>query len=553
MKIAVIADLNHNLIDGSTIWLKNTVKLLASVDPMVKVKVLLRDETTRTVILNHMLSIKNVDVIEPDKSLCNGKQPPRLTSENLVRAIELAQAGDGEFDFILCRGYQFCKALASHEATCGRLIVYWTGLDASMIEQRNPLVKLIAENNVKVIAQTVFVKMALEVFGGVYSGNMFVVPPMIDMEGTTARLPDDGTPAITLSYAGKVDKDYLVLNLLEFAGKRVGGCQRIIKVDFLEGKLTASHEDKDFLQVYRNARATAPSEYVTFHENVPHSEVAMHMKQADLAWCMRSPKYDTSLEISTKLLEYAALGVPPILNCNKVNISVFGQDYPLYANDPMGAYGVIARFTSMSIDERRKLSDTCRNIAASYDMANYIPTVQRLLNIDVQRFITTRRAKVVFSGHDFKFISRITHRLRALEGIETAFDRWSTTRLPKVDRRKFDNSYHVVFCEWCCENAVWFSHNKAPGQRLVVRLHRFEAFTEFPKRVNWKNVDCLIVVSEYFRNLCTGRYGVDPSKVVVFPQYIETKELNRPKHPRSRFTIGMVGINPIIINALIGH
>ena len=32
----------------------------------------------------------------------------------------------------------------------------------------------------------------------------------------------------------------------------------------------------------------------------------------------------------------------------------------------------------------------------------------------------------------------------------------------------------VVICEWAGPNAVWYSRNKRPGQRLIVRLHRFE-------------------------------------------------------------------------------
>ena len=41
---------------------------------------------------------------------------------------------------------------------------------------------------------------------------------------------------------------------------------------------------------------------------------------------------DDSKELSTKLLEYASLGKPMILNRNSINTSVFGDDYPYYAN-----------------------------------------------------------------------------------------------------------------------------------------------------------------------------------------------------------------------------
>jgi len=102
----------------------------------------------------------------------------------------------------------------------------------------------------------------------------------------------------------------------------------------------------------------------------------------------------------------------------------------------------------------------------------------------------------------------------------------------------------TVFCEWCCENAVWHSTHKRPGTRLIVRLHRFEAFLDFPDRVQWDNVDALIVVSEHFRDRMVQRHGVDPARVRVLPQYVDWHALRRDKLPEARFTLGLVGINP---------
>ncbi|MFC3119977.1 hypothetical protein ACFOHS_23070 [Jhaorihella thermophila] len=102
----------------------------------------------------------------------------------------------------------------------------------------------------------------------------------------------------------------------------------------------------------------------------------------------------------------------------------------------------------------------------------------------------------------------------------------------------------TVFCEWCCENAVWHSRNKRPGTKLIVRLHRFEAFQPFPGRVDWDKVDALIVVSEWFRDHMAGQYGIDPARIHVLPQYVDWHALRRPKLPEARFAVGLVGIAP---------
>jgi SAM-dependent methyltransferase len=56
----------------------------------------------------------------------------------------------------------------------------------------------------------------------------------------------------------------------------------------------------------------------------------------------------------------------------------------------------------------------------------------------------------------------------------------------------------IVWLEWANEMAV-FATNQIPeiqNKKVVCRLHRYEAFTQFPDKINWKNVDFLIFVAE---------------------------------------------------------
>jgi glycosyltransferase involved in cell wall biosynthesis len=527
--------------------MKNIVRLLSNVAAGIKVYVLLRERRSReSVIINDIEKFVNVSIIEPMSCLNETFSDEAIHEANLLNAIAAAQAGVGTFDFVICRGTGFATVLAADPAIRNRLIVYWTGISKAVILGEEPLLRKLSEGGVKIIAQTRIVKAMLEVFGGVYSGNIAVIPPMVD--SSTFKAPSEAVfPSrdVMISYSGKIDKDYLVLDLLKLSGSRLG-TGGVVKAEILAGKLTRHQEDRNFLSNWHAARAEADPCHVTFYDDTPHSAVAERMKMGDFAWCIRSSKYDSSAEISTKMLEYAALGVPPILNKTPVNEEVFGKDYPLFIRSSREALGIIDKLLSAPESDQRDLQDFCKKTAARYDITHSIPTMRRLLNLDMHEIIEVRPRpyKVLVAGHDLKFMDRILHRLRSVPEIDLSFDRWKSSKVPETDRSRISCEADVIFCEWCCENAVWFSHNKPPNSRLIVRLHRFEAFRDFPSRLAWQNVDDLIVVSEYFRDLCVKQFGVPEHKITVFPQFIETTELDRPKHDRARHVIGMVGINP---------
>jgi glycosyltransferase involved in cell wall biosynthesis len=55
----------------------------------------------------------------------------------------------------------------------------------------------------------------------------------------------------------------------------------------------------------------------------------------------------------------------------------------------------------------------------------------------------------------------------------------------------------IVWLEWANDLAV-FATNKVPeiaNKKVICRLHRYEAFTQFPEKINWRNIDRLIFVA----------------------------------------------------------
>lgn len=104
----------------------------------------------------------------------------------------------------------------------------------------------------------------------------------------------------------------------------------------------------------------------------------------------------------------------------------------------------------------------------------------------------------------------------------------------------------LVFCEWAWENAFELAQKRLPVP-LIVRLHRFELFSnpEFPKIINWKNVDALIFDNEFFR-----RHTVDFIKpecpTFTIPNGLELekwtfRERNNPKKAPNIAFVGDIG------------
>ncbi len=154
--------------------------------------------------------------------------------------------------------------------------------------------------------------------------------------------------------------------------------------------------------------------------------------------------------------------------------------------------------------------------------------------------------KLLIAGHSFSFCAPIVRRARRA-GAEVREDRWrahgshdaqaSATALAWAD---------VVHCEWCLGNAVWFSRNKRPEQRLVVRFHRMELETRYPGEVDLERVDAMVFVAQHVLEQACERYGWDAAdrRFHVVPNGIDPGALQLPKLPGARFTLAAIGYVP---------
>src|SRR5438445_8126973 len=78
-------------------------------------------------------------------------------------------------------------------------------------------------------------------------------------------------------------------------------------------------------------RDALEGEGVTWHGGHSREEAMRLTASCDIGLSWRHPEMDASLELSTKVLEFGALGLPVVLNRNPMHEALLGVDYPLFA------------------------------------------------------------------------------------------------------------------------------------------------------------------------------------------------------------------------------
>ena len=546
------ADLDHRLVDGSVIWLLNFARVLSGQLERGRLYVLFKycratatedaDSRRHLNLLSNSVEdelsrFPNITTILPTDLACiSSLDVDGLDHRTLVDAIDELERSYGKMTRFFVRGYDACQSLLETPEYGERVVMYWAYKESFDYKSSDPVIRLARDRQTEILTQSWAGKRFLEVFGQLSAHRIHVVPPIVDESfRQEARTTSEKAFDRSVCYFGKIDREYGIDSLLELARNSD------LPVTIFEGKLMKSNIDKNF--VARYSESVDRIDNLNVHRGIMHQQMATNLARYSFAYCIRSSVYDSSSEVSTKLLEACTLGVPPLLSRCKINASVFGEDYPLLfdTNSERLIEDIWQRLTNMSEDKYREISRKCRKIAKEFH-ENLLSSLNRLhLHERIEQPLS--RHTMVLASHDLKFLDKVLPVLRE-RALSINIDKWHSTALPEVPRQGFIAAGDIIFCEWCCGQAVWFSKNKLPGQKLIIRLHRFEMFGDHVEQVEWEAVDRLIVVNHQFKRDLIDRFTLPPEKVVVFPQYICTDELNRDKYRHSDYCVGLVGINP---------
>jgi glycosyltransferase involved in cell wall biosynthesis len=310
-------------------------------------------------------------------------------------------------------------------------------------------------------------------------------------------------------------------------------------LDLIGDKVHNPSDDPGFkLTAERTLRET---QNLVWHGGLSRSETQELLRAADVALSIRDPAMVHSRELSTKVLEYGAAGCAVVLNRTPLYEQLLGADYPLFVRQPGEALDLLhrmgeepaLRLAAAERCERASREFVYQRVAAR--LAPYVPRPAQGMPGEAHR--------LTIAGHDLKFARQLRSSLSGLAEIQE--DRWEGhTQHSAARSRKLSSWADVVLCEWCLGNAVWYSRNGRPDQRLVIRFHRVELETGYPAEVEQEQVDVWVFVAEHVFEQAASRFSLPAQKRVVIPNVIDVGRFARPKLPGATFNLGMIGFVP---------
>ena len=553
----VYGDIDLNLIDGSAIWLQSVTQALAGAG--CAVTLVLKAPVRTSSLIEPLLAEPGVTVRRPfEERLVEGPGPVRAAeAPGLLAGLD----AEAPHDLVVLRGRAVTAATARSGVFTGRLWPYLTDV-AQSVPGLTPAaadeLEMIATAARYLLCQTEELRCFLEGSIPAACGKCVLLPPILAEIPASRGDAAAGSP-LRLVYSGKFAPRWNTLEMTELPGL-LAARGITAELHMIGDKI--HNAPGDYQQRMRSALDTKG---VIWHGGHSREDALRLAASCDIGLGWRHADLDASLELSTKVLEYGALGLPVILNRTPMHEGLLGADYPLFAAsladvvDASAAAAADPGLFRLAADRTGRAAEQFTLAKAAERLRGYLvravppggygeagsPSVSGGIPGGRPPGASTAPLRVVVAGHDLKFFTPLLEYLRLQPDLEVRCDQWAALGKHDPDAsRELAGWADVVVCEWCGPNAVWYSRHKRRGSRLLVRLHRFELESPYPAKVRIGAVSQVICVSQHYAKLTRERTGWPQSKVVTVSNAIDVAQLDRPKLEGARFHLGLIGIVP---------
>lgn len=556
-RVAIYADINPNAIDGSSIWMMSITEVLSKI--FDEVWVVLKTEPIDQRLVQSVSSIPNV--VLDFESAKDGR-----TERTIVDAANRAEEIHNEFglDAVVVRGLGACLEFCGRESIAKVLWSYVTDLTYPTHKLSNTnrsRLERIAQNSAGLFSQTEASRAYYESLAPSAGGKTFLLPPMIP-DFAFADGSNEGEPVslseLTIVYAGKLAEDWKTLELVWLPSElRKLGVNSTLYI--VGEKINRGVTDPSFpAKMKATLRSAQEGEYegVVAPGSLPREKSIEIIKSADIGIGWRTASLDSSLEVSTKALEYSAAGTPPVINRNADHEKLFGADYPFFISAGATAKELAVLITE-NIDNLDSAREAASNAALPYSMGSAESRLRRIFkrrqvgDIDNNSGPTSvdQPTRIVVASHDLKFAGELVSRLQKDSDFEVRFDHWESLHKHNRDHSLSCAEWaDTVLCEFAGPNLAFYSQNVRPETKLVGRLHGFEVRNRAPwlAEINFDNVDELITVSDHYARMTLEYLPQLSDRISVVPNMVDTVDFDRPKSSEARFHIGLVGMVPFL-------
>jgi glycosyltransferase involved in cell wall biosynthesis len=535
----VYGDVDLNLLDGSAIWLQSVTQALVAAGCAVTLVLKAPVRTDRLVA--PLRGISDVTIRSPhEEGLLPGLTEASLTVPQAIAALTVVDKSEaGPHDLVVLRGRALVSAAARDGAFDGRLWSYLTDVPQAVpavTPKAAEDLTMIAKASRYLLCQTEELRCFLEGSIAAACGKSVLFPPVLpalDIHRDPERkVAPPGTP-LKLVYTGKFAPRWNTLEMTQLpALLSARGVDA--EVHMVGDKVHNDPRDPTYAKRMRGAlgEVGAPTlSGVIWHGGQPRAEAMRLAAAGDVGLSWRHPELDSSLELSTKVLEFGQLGLPVILNRTPMHEALLGADYPLFA----ASIDDVADVAASVLDPAVFALAASRTSAAAASFA--LDQAAERLRAYLARAVTPAlpagagpRLRVVIAGHDLKFYNTIIQYYQLQPDLEVRVDQWAALgEHDEAKSRELAEWADVIVCEWCGPNAVWYSRHKRRNARLLVRLHRFELDSPYPSQVKIGNVDQVICVSDYYTRLTRQKTGWPAAKVITVPNALDVLQFDRPK------------------------
>lgn len=555
-KVLVYGDVNLNYRDGSGVWLESLLECLLRTD--CDVHVLLKADVAEKERLSTLKSLRGLTVHTPFDDRASGVagMKPREAASRIA-VLDRRH----KFSIILSRGYDISAQLAVSGRFTGRLWPYLTegpAFSFSPTDHQRGVLDKIAKQARRIFLQTEEARSIVESLNDGMTGKTLLMPPIVPDSAFDMYLPSpeayDSPPRATgnlrLVYAGKFARRWNTLEMVSLP-TRLAEVGVAAEIDMVGDKFQGTGPDASWLEEMRSA-SERNNFGVVWRGGLSRSRTLEIVRDADIGLCWRDSELDSSAEISTKMLECAAVGTPPLLNRTTMHEQLFGSDYPLFVDDDdvIGPIRAVVDNPELLVYAR----DRAYRAVQSYSMtnaSNRFKTYFARAEADPESSgilrLSNRKRRVVVAGHDFKFASDLIEMLQQRDDIELRIDKWD--RLAVHNKEESLAAAHwadIVICEWAGPNAVFYAEHAPETTKLLVRFHGFEVRGKWLESLDPTRVDCFVFVSDFYRRQILRTLGWPEGRTTVIYNTIDSADLDRPKLSDAPFHIGMAGFVPYL-------
>ncbi|MCL2068305.1 MAG: hypothetical protein FWH00_00230 [Oscillospiraceae bacterium] len=544
IKILVYANVDFNLVDGSSVWLASLCDVLCG-DPSFEIHAMLKSPLKDTTPIDGMANADRVTWLDPYKHFDGHsfQNRVRLAPEEAMPLLKIYGDEIGA-DFYVLRGMPLELLDALPDDVLSDCFLYTVIGQSEFDGENHRIVSRLLEKSAGLFAQTPLMRRSIAEWLGCDETRLHLMTPMI---------PDKPFPGPVfarnkdsrLVYSGKFSAMWYIQEIIDAVSvlHEEGGN---ILLDIAGDKF---HTDVDKEALIRQFEE-AP--FITWHGKLNRAASISLIGGCDAGIGWRHPEMDESFEVSTKFLECAMAGKPVLLNPTPLYRELLGEDYPLFVDTPES----FLEKTRLVLSDSSVYYEAARRCHSAARFYGYCQALERLRRAFLPAFfnkpaadmpmpVLGKKLRVVIAGHDLKFIRFFIDYLEQSENYDVRIDQFENhTAHDEEHSLRLLAWADVIFCEWGLGNAVWYSQNKRDCQKLIVRMHMQELNTPHPGKYCVNNIDRFVLIAPAVYEKLYGKFRLPREKMLLIWNAVDCEMLDLPKQSGARFNIGIMGICP---------